>query len=771
MIAIRGRVQGVGFRPFVYRLATRLGLAGSVGNRPGSVIIDVEGTIAALDAFIDEMTRAAPPLARIEALEVTQRPPRGEGSFRIEPSEDAHAAGGLPVAADVATCDDCLRELADPEDRRYQYPFIACASCGPRLTILERTPFDRERTTMARFTMCPACRAEYEAPHDRRFHAQITSCPACGPRLSLRDAEGRLTAADAIPAAAAALRAGRLVAVKGLGGYHVACDAGHHEAVVELRRRKHRDAQPLALMVRDLDAAAALAELTPEERALLRSPRRPIVLARAREGAGISPAVAPGVRALGLMLPYTPLHVMLLDATGGPLVMTSGNRSSEPIARDDAEALARLGGVADLFLGHDRPIRTRCDDSVARVVAGVPVVTRRSRGFAPEPLPLPVPCVEPTLALGGQLKVTLALGCGGEAFLSPHVGDLDDVATYHAYRDAIAQIEALLGVSPTVLVRDAHPDYVSTRLAQERARDEGIEVVVVQHHHAHMASCMAEHGLDEPVLGVTFDGTGFGLDGTVWGGEFLAGDLRSFRRAAHLRPVPMPGSDRAVREPWRMALSHLHDAGAADAAERLVGGVPGSSLRLVRQMLDRRVQAPLTSSMGRLFDAIAALCGVRHATTYEGQAAVELEALADGLAPRGYPFRLEDGDPVVIDTRPLIRAIVHDVAGGVDPAAVARRFHTTVVDLIEAACVRLRERTGVDAVVLSGGVFGNVLVSESAVLRLTAARFRVYCNRFVPCNDGGLSLGQLAVAAARRQAEQQRKITMCLNAPGRVVEE
>jgi hydrogenase maturation protein HypF len=558
----------------------------------------------------------------------------------------------------------------------------------------------------------------------------------------------------ALARAVTALRAGAIGAIKGLGGYHLACAAGDVRAVAELRRRKHRDEKPFALMVPDLTAAERLCEVTPAERELLRSPRAPIVLLRRRAGAAVAEGVAPGNPYLGVMLPYTPLHHLLLHDLGGlPLVMTSGNRSDEPIAYEDADALERLRGIADFFLTHDRPIHVRCDDSVTRVAVGAELPLRRSRGHAPQPVALPFDCPRPILALGGQLKATFALARGRHAFLSHHLGDLDHYQAQRAYRAGIAHYEELFALRPEVLAHDLHPDYVSTRYATERAAGApGLTRFAVQHHHAHLASCMAEHGLPGPVIGVSLDGTGYGTDGAIWGGEFLVGGYRDFRRAAHLRYVPLPGGDAAVHEPWRMAVAHLADAGVA--RDLLAARVPDAALRTVEAMLRRRLNAPLTSSAGRLFDAVAALAGVRDRVSFEGQAAMELEwraseACADGTYPFALREAAEAGGPLQIDTRPLIAAVAEDVRGGVRAAVIGRRFHATMAAVVVRVCERLRALTRLNEVVLSGGVFMNVLLLEQAVAGLEAAGFRAFRHRLVPPNDGGLCLGQLAVAAAR----------------------
>jgi hydrogenase maturation protein HypF len=749
-ILICGIVQGVGFRPFVYNLAARLQLHGFVKNQTGSVLIEVEGESPVLERFLAELADQPPTLARIEHLSWERRTPRGEHQFRIESSE-ADASSPIFISPDVATCSECLAEMLDPADRRYGYPFLNCTHCGPRLTIITGAPYDRPRTTMVSFVMCPACRAEYEDPTARRFHAQPTACPVCGPRLQVFSASGeRIETSNPLAHFAEALRAGQIGALKGLGGYHLVCAAQNRAAVQELRRRKHRDDKPFAIMVADLEAVEALCQTQPAERELLFSSRRPIVLLRKRRPSAIAEDVAPRNPWLGVMLPYTPLHHLLLRILDGmPLVMTSGNRSEEPIAYEDDEALEKLAAIADLFLIHDRPIHVRCDDSVTRIVDGWELPVRRSRGYAPQPIGLPRACPCPTLALGGQLKVTFALGRDRQAFVSHHLGDLDHYEAYRAFVQDVALYEQLFAIQPQRLVHDLHPDYGTSRYALERAAQEGSELLGVQHHHAHMASCMAEHGLAEPVIGVTFDGTGFGTDGAVWGGEFLIGDYQHFRRAAHLRYVGMPGGDQAIREPWRMAVAHLRDAQVESAPLR--ARLLPLEFRTIERMLERRFRTPLTSSAGRLFDAVAALAGVRDRVRYEGQAAVELEWLAtETAADRAYPFEVSAAQTtLVVDTRPLIRAVAAEVSQGVAAAHIARRFHSTLVDLIAHVCSLLRTATGLRAVVLSGGVFLNVLLTQEVSIRLKGEGFRVYRHRLVPPNDGGLSLGQLAIAAWR----------------------
>jgi hydrogenase maturation protein HypF len=762
-IVIRGVVQGVGFRPFVFDVASRLGLGGVVRNDDGAVVIEVEGDSVLLDQFFSQVTGHPLTLARIESVSRESCSLLGENTFRIDTSQTTAigADRAIFISPDVATCGDCLRELLDERDRRYRYPFINCTNCGPRLTIITGAPYDRAQTTMRSFAMCPQCQAKYDDPRDRRFHAQPICCPRCGPQLALLDAAGTpINSPEPIRAVADALRAGRIVAIKGLGGFHLACDAASTQAVSSLRLRKHRDEKPFAIMVRNLAAVHELCEICPEEAQLLESAGRPIVLLEKLKDAraDIADGVAPGNRSLGVMLPYTPLHHLLMEEIGSaPLVMTSGNRSDEPIACENGEAIASLNGIADLFLVHNRPIHVRCDDSVTRICRGKELPIRRSRGYAPRPILLPLPCLVPTLAVGGQLKGTFALARASHAFVSHHLGDLDHYEAFRAFERDVTLYEGLFDLHPQRIMHDLHPDYASTTYALRRDASEGVALVPVQHHHAHMASCMAEHGLNQPVIGVSFDGTGYGLDGAVWGGEFLIGDCARVRRAAHLRYVRLPGGDVAVREPWRMALAYATDAECHDAT---IGKcIPENDRKTVRRMIERGFNSPLTSSAGRLFDAVAALAGVRDRSSYEGQAAIELEQLANGSDANGiYPFRMafeessgsqENIPSIVLDVRPMIQAVLEEADGGVASSIIARRFHFTIVDAIAKVCGRLRDSGGPGVVVLSGGVFMNVLLTSEATVRLQRNGFSVFSHHLVPPNDAGLSLGQLAIAAAR----------------------
>ncbi len=779
-VRVEGIVQGVGFRPFVYSLATGLGLGGLVGNDSDGVFAEVEGPPAAVEAFLHSLARNAPPLARIERITTTAMRPHGTASFSIAPSEPGRLRRTL-VSADTATCADCLAELADPADRRFGYPFINCTNCGPRFTIVRDVPYDRPLTTMAGFAMCDRCAAEYHDPADRRFHAQPTCCPACGPALSLLDPDGTVRTGEPLAAAADLLRQGKVLAVKGLGGYHLAVDASSAEAAGALRARKRREDKPFAVMVADVTAARRLCKVDEAAAALLASSRRPIVLLPRvprltpvpRPGAeGIAAAVAPGNRQLGLMLPYTPLHHLLLARVGRPVVLTSGNISDEPIVYRDGEAAGRLGGIADAFLTHDRPIHIRTDDSVVRAFRGREAVLRRSRGYVPEPLDVPVRFARPVLACGAELKSTFCLARDGHAFVSHHIGDLENAETLRSFTEGIEHFRRLFDITPEVVAHDLHPEYLSTKYAADLADGEvagaadlaGVELVGVQHHHAHIASCLADNRAAGPVIGVAFDGTGYGTDGTIWGGEFLIADLAGFERAGHLAPVPMPGGAAAIRQPWRMAAAYLDAAGCLDAAGGLRDDLdvarrnqqlwPG-----VLAIARRGVNSPVTSSAGRLFDAVAAILGVRDTINYEGQAAVELEQLADPAERGAYRAAIAADGPLRIAGRDLVRAVAEDLAAGTSRSVIAGRFHNGVAGLITECCLLLRERHGLGTVALSGGVFQNLLLLDATVRQLEAHGFGVLVHSRVPCNDGGISLGQAVVAAAAAFAGLPRRLS------------
>ena len=753
-ILVEGVVQGVGFRPFVYRLAEIHRLGGTVRNGQHGVLIDAEGERENISRFLMELEAGAPSSARLGRITATWgMPHQGVQTFRI----DTSAGEGEPTlfpAPDLAVCATCRAEMGDPGNRRHAYPFLNCTECGPRYTIIRALPYDRERTSMAAFSMCPACRTEYLDPRDRRFHAEPTACPACGPRLALLDSSGRtLGVTDAIREAATALRAGRIVAVKGLGGYHVACDATVSGVVSELRRRKARDAKPLAVMVGNLETARRLCVVSEAEADLLQSAARPIVLLERRRPPGapaLAAEVAPRLGHLGLMLPYTPLQHLLLEHVDRPLVMTSGNRSDEPIAFQDDEALARLDGIADLFLAHDRPIEVRCDDSVARCLDGAPLLLRRARGYVPLAISLTHEAAEPILACGGELKNAFALVRGREVFLSQHLGDLEDERSYRAWTGAIAHLQRLLELTPRLVAHDLHPGYRSTVYARDL---EGVRHVPVQHHHAHIASCLADNGIDARVIGVAWDGTGYGTDGHVWGGEFLLADLEGFERAASFQEVAMPGGEAAIREPWRMAAAFLQAAygeAMGDLDLAFVRRLDRAAWRVLSRAAERGLNSPLTSSAGRLFDAVASILGLRDRVDFEAQAAMELEALADPEPDRVYAVELgEKEGRTIVQTPDLVRGVVEDLLAGVDAARIAGRFHASLADVLVRTCRRLRERSGLDRVALSGGVFQNLRILRPAIDGLGRAGFEVYTHHQVPPNDGGLALGQAAIAARR----------------------
>ena len=775
-VRVSGVVQGVGFRPHVFRLATELGLGGYVLNDERGVLIEAEGEAAALERFIERLRTDAPPLADIDALDAEPAEPKGEREFRIVASRSSGVANTL-ISPDTATCAECLADVLDPANRRHRYPFTNCTNCGPRLTIVRGVPYDRPLTTMAGFDMCALCLAEYEDPTNRRFHAQPNACPRCGPQARLIDrdehelssgdggaaigTDGVDSAAtegiDAVAAAARLLIEGRIVAIKGLGGYHLACRADDAAAVARLRVRKHRDEKPLALLVADVDAARALIELTPTEQELLEGRERPIVIARRRRGAPIVDEVAPRSADLGVMLAYSPLHYLLAADAGLPLVLTSGNRSDEPIAYDDADALTRLADVADAFLVHDRPIETRVDDSVVRALAPeirkAPLLIRRSRGYAPQSLELPVEAARPVVACGAELKNTFCLAKGTRAWVGHHIGDLKNWETLESFRSGIAHFERLFAVEPEIVAHDLHPDYLSSVYALER--EEVAEKIAVQHHHAHLAACLAEHGSREAAVGAIFDGTGLGPDGTVWGGEILTGDLEGYERAGLLFPVRLPGGDAATREPWRMACSWLcvtMDDTRPEIPPGLRGEVTDDAWDAVCQLVGGGLNSPLTTSAGRLFDAVAAIAGIRARVSHEGQGATELEGVAD-LAERGaYPMGLIGGsEPTIIDARETIAALSADLATGVTAALVSARFHNALAQATAAACAHAARGAGLERVVLSGGVFQNRVLLERTTLELRRAGLEVLVAQRLPPNDGAISYGQAAIAAARSQ--------------------
>jgi hydrogenase maturation protein HypF len=742
-IEVRGMVQGVGFRPFVWRLANRHDLAGWVRNRDGIVEIVAEGADLAIELFAAALTEEAPPLAVVESVESHAVDPVGRLGFEVQDSALGGDAASQLVSPDMATCPACLRELFDPGDRRYRYPFINCTDCGPRFTIIEALPYDRVRTSMRAFPMCSACAREYEDPADRRFHAEPVACQECGPRLTLLDRSWEPLPGEPIAVAAERLAAGEIIALKGLGGFHLACDATNEAAVSQLRTRKGRPDKPFAVMVGTIEEAQELFGISHSEEALLRSWRAPIVLVPDR--GLLAPSVAPGHRRQGVMLPSTPLHHLLLREAGRPLVMTSGNRTDEPICMTNEDARRDLHRIVDAFLVHDREIVARYDDSVTRVWRGSPIVMRRARSYAPTPIGL-ARSVEPILGAGAMLNGAFCLAEGRRAYLSQHIGDLDSEETMVAYRDALARSRRLFGIEPLAVAHDLHPDFLTTRFAQTT----GLPPVAVQHHHAHIAAVMAEHGLEGPVIGVAFDGFGLGEDGESWGGEFLVCDQSASRRAGHLRGVRQPGGDAAVRNPTRMALAYAADAGCLAQARGLLGKRHAETDVVLGQIASG-LNSPVTTSAGRLFDAVSALAGVCRQASYEGQPAMLLEQAADTSATLEYPFELPlEGGRVVLDTRPIVAAVIRDLRRGRAPAEVAGRFHRTLAAGVVAVCRLLRGGTGLTTVCLGGGVFANDLLLSDVSARLSSCDFEVFSPREVPAGDGGIALGQVLVANARR---------------------
>ena len=764
-VIIRGAVQGVGFRPFVYRLATEARLRGWVSNTSQGVFIEVEGPKDILDTFLLRLGRDNPPRSSIQSLEASFLDCAGFIGFEIKVSDETGPKAAL-VMPDIATCPDCLREMFDISNRRYLYPFINCTNCGPRFTIIEALPYDRPNTSMKNFPMCAACNHEHEDPEDRRFHAQPNACPVCGPHVELWDAKGKPTAVhrQAIISVIKAIRAGNIVAVKGLGGFHLMVDARNEQAVRELRKRKNREEKPMALMVPHIEAAKALCTVSDLEERLLCSPEAPIVLLEKKPGVQsskfqvqspepttttlnleprtlnlIAPSVAPSNPYLGIMLPYTPLHHILMRDLGFPVVATSGNLSDEPICIEQQEALKRLNGIADVFLVHDRPIVRHVDDSIVRVMLGRELVLRRARGYAP--LPIPVPAEQhSTLAVGAHLKNTIALRLGGNAFVSQHIGDLETEQSFDAFQTVIKDFQKLYDTLPSQMVCDLHPDYLSTKLA----RASGIPIHEVQHHYAHVASCMAENGLSGTVLGVSWDGTGLGTDGTVWGGEFLLTEGNSFRRVATLKQFRLPGGEQAIKEPRRTAIGVLHelygDSEYGYSFLQPIALTPAPALSVIQQMLSKGVNSPLTSSVGRLFDAVAAITGLRQSIRFEGQAAMELEfALAGVKCDESYPIEISEEHPMIVDWAPMMFEIIQDLQLNTAVGLISAKFHNTLTDIILSVARKVREHR----VVLTGGCFQNKYLLERTVRRLESEGFKPYWHQRIPPNDGGIALGQI----------------------------
>ncbi len=747
-IEVRGIVQGVGFRPWIYRLATEEGLAGHVRNDATGVIIEAFGSEEALNTFMSRIEGSGPPAAVIRELHSCLIPPAQVDAFRIVQSSET-AERRISIPPDLATCPKCLSELFDPANRRYRYPFINCTNCGPRFTIARDVPYDRAATTMAGFRMCPACQREYDTVLDRRFHAQPNACADCGPQLLLMTPDGNLLEHDdPISAVAGALKAGLLVAIKGLGGFHLACDATSPEAVQRLRARKRRDEKPFAVMVSDLVQADEIAMLTGEERRLLTSVERPIVLVRRREPCTLTGEVAPRNPLVGLLLPYTPLHHLLMSDTGRPLVMTSGNLSEEPIAYRNQEALGRLSGIADLFLMHDRDIETRSDDSVARIIAGHPSLLRRARGYVPRPIAVSPGFDVPVLACGAMLKNTFCIGTGDSAYLGPHIGDLENLETYRSFEESVARMERFLHVAPEVIAYDLHPAYMSTAYALDRPE---IVKIGVQHHHAHVASAMAEHALTGPVIGVAYDGTGHGTDGTAWGGEVLVARYKTFDRVATLRPIALAGADAAIRHPWRIALALLEDAfdGQPPLGDLgLFANVRREDVLVIRQMIAQRFRTPLAHGAGRYFDGVGSLVLAKTESRYEGQIALVWNVVADPTEEQPYSYEIDrQRSPWTVDLRPMIREIVRDLLADVSAPTISARFHNTIVVATADVVSSVGKMYGVLPVVLTGGCFQNTRLAEGLAAKL-AQQFTIHLHREVPPGDGGLALGQAVVAAA-----------------------
>lgn len=765
-IYITGIVQGVGFRPFVYNLAQSLLLKGRVRNAGADVIIEAEGPQDSLDTFVQRIKSDPPPLSKIKSVDVKPIESVGYSDFEIETS----SRGGnskVYISPDVGVCKDCERELFDAEDRRYLYPFINCTNCGPRFTIIKGVPYDRPLTTMARFEMCDSCAAEYKNPADRRYHAQPVSCYRCGPRLQLLDHRGETVGAeDIIEAAKRLLAAGDIIAVKGLGGYHLVCDAHNAEAVKRLRKRKIRDDKPFALMVKGYKTALQYCQVNEEEKRLLESERKPIVLLQKREGVNLPEEIAPGNPYLGIMLPYTPVHLLLFhsgtpdsaDVPFSALVATSGNRSSEPIYYKDEDAIENLKDIADYFLTNDREIYMRTDDSVTRVAMGKEYIIRRARGY----VPFPVTCeifnkgeIPAVLACGGELKNTFCLNKGNEFYISHHIGDLENAETLTSFEEGIEHFQKMFGIAYEAVAYDLHPEYLSTKYAADLNVKNKI---AIQHHQAHIASCMADNDLEGDVIGAAFDGTGYGEDGNLWGGEFFTGSYKGFKRAAHLEYIPMPGGEKAIKEPWRMAASYLYSLpGPKLEMKELLDLLPEADeagIKAVHMMMDKKINVPLTSSMGRLFDAVSALLGIRSWIRYEGQAAIELEYAAEKGSFEPYHCEINGNEGIFrICTDNVIKSIIEDKRSGVPISIISSKFHTTVAVMVEKICSLIRRDTGLRRVVLSGGVFQNCTLLEQCVGALTNCGFEVYTHSRVPSNDGGISLGQAVMAAAKFMKE------------------
>lgn len=747
-VNVRGIVQGVGFRPFVYQLANLHGLSGDVANNSTGVIIRIEGDVEGISAFILDLETKCPPLAKVTQISQTAIPSQGFKQFIIRKSKAGISKSTL-ISPDMSICDDCLSELFDPKDRRYGYPFINCTNCGPRYTIIDDIPYDRPNTSMKHFTMCPACQAEYDSPADRRFHAQPNACSVCGPHVTLYTVSGsRVSTKEPIASTIRILKKGMIVAIKGLGGFHLAVDAENDDAIARLRRRKHREEKPFAIMSYDVDHIRRYAYVEPEEEALLRSPQRPIVILKKRKPNSLSKEISPRNRYFGAMLPYTPLHYLILAHDFTALVMTSGNISEEPIAIDNEDAFERLSSIADYFLVHNRDIYLRSDDSIMKRISGTSRFLRRSRGYVPRPVFLKQKDPK-ILACGAELKNTICLTRENNAFLSQHIGDLENFATYEFFKLTINHMKQILDIDPVLISYDLHPDYLSTRYAEEQ---QDIEKIQVQHHHAHIVSCMAENKLDMPVIGLSFDGTGYGTDGNIWGGEILIADASQFTRVAHLSYIPMPGSSAAIKEPWRMAVSYLYNTYGEEFWNLelpLFKEIDEKKLEIVVNMIGKRINSPYTSSLGRFFDGIAAIVGIRNNVFFEGQAAMELEMLAEDKIKGTYDYEWVSGDCRQVLIQPIIYGVVRDMEKDIHPSVISTKFHMTLIRLFSELCAVIRKESRVNQVVLSGGVFQNSILLTGLIHALEKKEFQVFTHTQVPPNDGGICLGQAMVAAAK----------------------
>ena len=747
-IEIRGIVQGVGFRPAVYRLAKKYDLKGSVFNDSKGVTLDIEGSSRNIDDFLKELKKNPPPLASIEKIISKKLKLKNFLEFKIIESKKGEEKTTL-VSPDIATCDDCRNEMLDKNDRRYLYPFINCTNCGPRFTITKELPYDRKNTTMKEFKMCEKCGAEYEDPENRRFHAQPNACDDCGPHLKFVDRKGKKIKGNPVDKAVRFLKRGQIVAVKGLGGFHLACDAKNREAVETLRKRKKRPFKPFALMGKDVSVVGKFAHLSKEEKKLLGNPRAPIVLFKKKKESFLPEEIAPNSKFLGFMLPYTPLHILLFQDLE-VLVMTSGNRRDEPIAFDNREAIKRLKNIADYFLIHDRDIWVQADDSIARIINEKVLLLRRSRGYAPEPVPSPVRSKKKIIGFGAHKHNTFSISRDDEIFISHYIGETDNFETINAFEKGIEHFIDFFDIPPDIAVVDLHPEYEATKFGKKWAKANNKPLIEVQHHHAHIASCLVDNRLDEKVIGVAWDGTGYGADGKIWGGEFLIADLKDYERRAHLCYIPLPGSDAAVKEPWRMGATYLYETLGEDFLNLDVDFVKKLDRRkwaVIKNMIDRSVNSPEVSSVGRLFDAVSSIIGVRDFITYQGQAAIELEMMADEKEKEGYLFNLKKEKHIyIIDPRSVIKAIITDAQNGVQKSKISMKFHAGLADLIVKVSKILRKETGINKVCLSGGVFQNMVLRSTSTEKLERNKFQVYNHKNIPPNDGGISAGQVAIA-------------------------